>query len=105
MSMLAISPAATAAIASVLSAPEVPEGSGVRLERRAVPGGDVAIEVTVASQPGPQDEVVAIGTGNDVFIDPDAVELLDDKTLDAEFEVGRVVFEIRPQPLNGDRGA
>lgn len=103
--MLAISPAATAAISSVLSAPDVPEGSGLRLWCSDVDEDRVAIQLGVASRPEPEDEILETGAGMDVFVEGETLELLDDKTLDAEFDVDRVVFAIRPQPLNGNRPA
>jgi iron-sulfur cluster assembly protein len=103
--MLTISPAASAAITTVLSAPEVPDGAGVRLAPGRPRAEGIAIEFAVVEHPEPDDEVLDTGTGADVFLDHDVVDLLDDQVLDAEFQSDAVSFAIRPQSLNGHHQA
>jgi hypothetical protein len=45
--MLAVTPAATEALVSLLRSPEVPEGAGVRLAHGLVPGGEPSIGLTI----------------------------------------------------------
>jgi iron-sulfur cluster assembly protein len=99
--MLVISPAASAAIASVLAQADVPEGSGLRLEMGRISREGTGIEISVAEAPEPDDQVVETGTGADVFVEARTAEALDDQVLDAEFETEGVVFELHPQSLNG----
>lgn len=101
--MLMISPAASAAIETVLAAPEVPEGAGLRLATAGHTERGVAIALHIAERPAPDDEVVESAGGTGVFLDPQAAGLLGDQILDAEFEGDRVAFSIHPYPVNGNR--
>ena len=81
--MLAISPAASAAISTALDAAAVPEGAGLRL---------------AAGQPTER------GIAIELAFEPTAAELLDDQVLDAEIGPnGGINFTLQPQgpSMNG----
>jgi Fe-S cluster assembly iron-binding protein IscA len=99
--MLTVAVAAGAALASLLESPEVPDGAVPRLVQGRAPDGESAIGLTIVSDPDPADEVVAAGRGVEVFIEPVAVDALDDQQLDVELDDERVSFSLRSQPLNG----
>lgn len=95
--MLTITDNAADAIRGIVAAPEVPEGAGLRIATR--PGGDQGtLEVSVAETPAATDQVVD-ESGARVFVDEEAVPLLDDKLLDASIEGTRVGFTISDQVL------
>ena len=95
--MLAISQSAAEAIRGLGDAPQVPEGAGLRIVARTGEGeGDVALELSLTATPAEEDEVVE-EEGAQVFLDPAAADLLDDKRLEAQVEEGRVTFGISDQ--------
>lgn len=93
--MLAITDTAAEAIRGITSNPELPEGAGLRIatQQGEQPG---ALEVSVAETPADTDQVVDEG-GARVFVDADAVEMLDDKLLDAQIDGSRVGFLLSEQ--------
>jgi Fe-S cluster assembly iron-binding protein IscA len=95
--MLTITPNASTAIRTLLTAPSVPEGSGVRLMQGPTQGGGVGLGLAVVEQPGPADQVIEAEGGADLFLEPETAELLDDKELDANVEGNQVTFSLRPQ--------
>jgi Fe-S cluster assembly iron-binding protein IscA len=99
--MLTVTVAASAALASLLESPEIPAGAVPRLVQGRAPDGEPAIGLTIVSDPDPADEVVAAGRGVEVFIEPAAVDALDDQQLDVERDHERVSFSLRSQPPNG----
>ena len=56
--MLAISPAASAAINEALDGAEVPEGAGLRLAASSQTEQGVAIEITFVAAADPRDQVI-----------------------------------------------
>jgi iron-sulfur cluster assembly protein len=94
--VLAITDTAAEAIRGIVSAPELPEGAGLRIATHAGGGPAGALEVTVAETPADTDQVVD-ESGARVFVEADAVELLDDKLLDAQIEGSRVGFMLSEQ--------
>jgi Fe-S cluster assembly iron-binding protein IscA len=106
--MLTVTVAAGAALASLLKSPEIPDGGVPRLVQGRAPDGEPAIGLTIVSDPDPADEVVAVATGVEIFIEPSAADALDDQQLDVELDHERVLFSLRSQPRNGgnagDRG-
>jgi iron-sulfur cluster assembly protein len=95
--MLAISQSAAEAIRGLGGGPEVPDGAGLRIVTRTGGGeGDVALELSLTATPAEEDEVVE-EEGAQVFLDPAAADLLDDKRLVAQVEEGRVTFGISDQ--------
>jgi len=95
--MLTVTPQAAEAIAAVLSGPSVPEGAGLRLMPGPTEDGGVGIGLAVVEQPGAEDQVIETGSGADLFVEPNAAELLDDKELDADVDGAQVTFSVRPQ--------
>jgi iron-sulfur cluster assembly protein len=96
--MLAISPAATAAISTALGVAEVPDGAGLRLATGPTTDQGVAIEIEFVSAAVPGDQVIETGAAADVFVEPATAELLDDQMLDAgQGPDGTISFALRPQ--------
>jgi iron-sulfur cluster assembly protein len=93
--MLTLTDSAADAIRGIVAAPEIPEGAGLRIATRS--GSDQAtLEVSVAETPAATDQVLD-ESGARVFVDEEAVPLLDDKLLDASVEGTRVGFTISDQ--------
>lgn len=89
--MLAIGESAAEAIRGLVAAPEVPDGAGLRIT--APPRAGTSFELSVAGTPAEDDEVVE-EQGAQVFLEPSAAALLDDKRLEAQVEAGQVTFAI-----------
>jgi Fe-S cluster assembly iron-binding protein IscA len=96
--MLAVTPAATEALVSLLRSPEVPEGAGARLAHGLAAGGEPSIGLTIVSRPDATDDVIDAGGGVDVFVDRAAADALDDQQLDVEMDAERLAFTLRRQP-------
>jgi iron-sulfur cluster assembly protein len=92
--VLAISENAAEAIRGLVAAPEVPDSAGLRIT--APPTGETSFELSVAATPAEDDQVVE-EQGAQVFLEPSAAALLEDKRLDAQVEAGRVTFAIAQQ--------
>lgn len=96
--MLAITDHAADAIRGIVTAPGVPDGAGLRIatqEGNSQPG---ALEVTLAELPAASDQVVD-EDGARVFVEEQAIPLLDDKLLDAQIDGTRVGFTLTEQEL------
>lgn len=98
--MLAITDTAAEAIRGIVAAPELPDGAGLRIATiTPAEGQAAALEVSVAETPAEDDQVVS-ESGARVFVEAEAVPLLDDKLLDAQIEGTRVGFMLsEQQPL------
>jgi len=94
--VLTITDTAAEAIRGIVAAPELPEGAGLRIATAADSGEAATLEVSVAETPAETDQVVA-EAGARVFVEADAVPLLDDKLLDAQIEGTRVGFVLSEQ--------
>lgn len=94
--MLAITDTAAEAIRGIVAAPELPDGAGLRIATQPGPAEVATLEVTVAETPAETDQVVS-ESGARVFVEADAVPLLDDKLLDAQIEGTRVGFMLSEQ--------
>jgi len=94
--MLALTESAADAIREIVTAPEVPEGAGLRIATQ--PGSEQAevLEVMIAAMPAENDQVMD-DDGARVFVEAAAAELLDDKLLDARVEGTRVGFTLSDQ--------
>ncbi|HYV14968.1 MAG TPA: HesB/YadR/YfhF-family protein [Conexibacter sp.] len=96
--MLAITDSAADAIRGIVAAPGLPEGAGLRITLQGDSSADAtALEVTVAELPDASDQVLD-EEGARVFVEEQAVEMLDDKLLDAQVEGTRVGFTLMDQP-------
>jgi Fe-S cluster assembly iron-binding protein IscA len=86
-------------IRSVSDEPEVPPDTGLRIA--AGPEGSGSLSLSVAAGPQAGDKVVE-SNGARVYLEPEAADLLSDKTLDAEVdEHGDVAFLIGDLPPDG----
>jgi iron-sulfur cluster assembly protein len=94
--VLAITESAADAIRGIVSGPDIPDGAGLRIATQ--PGAATAgtLEVSVAEVPADTDQVVD-ESGARVFVEESAIELLDDKLLDAHVDGTRVGFTISDQ--------
>jgi iron-sulfur cluster assembly protein len=105
MLMLAITPAATAAIDRALEGATLPEGAGLRLVAGSPTERGVAIEIGFVTAADPDDQVIDTGAPADVFVEPAAAELLDDQLLDASIaDDGGINFTLRAQTDATDSG-
>jgi iron-sulfur cluster assembly protein len=88
--MLTLTNNAVMAIRGIASQQQAPEG-GLRIATDPVAG---SLALSVASEPVEGDRVVA-AEGARLFLDSDAAQFLDDKTLDGQ---GAVRFAVAEQP-------
>jgi len=96
--MLSVTQDAAIVIRGIVHAAELPEESGLRITVEEETEGKVGLGLDVVPEPEADDQVV--GTlGANVFLDPSAAELLDDKVLDAQLVDDTITFAI------GDAGA
>lgn len=97
--MLAVSPAASAAISSAFEGAEVPVGAGLRLAAGPQTERGIAIEIGFVTAAEPQDQVVETGAPADLFVEPRTAALLNDQMLDADIGPdGAINFSLSPQP-------
>jgi iron-sulfur cluster assembly protein len=96
--VLAITDTAAEAIRGIVAAPELPDSAGLRIATQPGSAPPGMLEVTVANVPADTDQVVD-EDGARVFVEADAIELLDDKLLDAHIEGTRVGFTLSEQDL------
>jgi iron-sulfur cluster assembly protein len=103
--MLAISPAASAAISKALEGASVPDGAGLRLAAGPNTEHGIAIEVAFVTAADPADQVIETEASADVFVEPATAELLDDQVLDAATTAdGAINFTLHPKS-GGANGA
>jgi Fe-S cluster assembly iron-binding protein IscA len=102
-SMLAVTPAAAAAVTAILQNPELPDGAGLRLESGIDAAGENGVGIAIVTEPERDDEHVSAAPDN-VFVAHELVDVVDDHVLDAEIDGQNVAFTIRPQSLNGQLG-
>jgi iron-sulfur cluster assembly protein len=99
--VLTISPAASEAIRDLVAASELPDNAGIRITNR--PGVPGTFELLLAPEAGEADEVVE-ERGATVFLDDEAAELLNDKTLDAQIHGEQVAFTLVGRSGDEDGG-
>jgi iron-sulfur cluster assembly protein len=99
--VLFVTPAAADAVTSVLEAPDVPDGAGLRLQEGTTSTGEAAVGIAVVTEPQPEDAAVATGGKGDLFLAPEVVDVLADQILDVNTEDENPGFLIRPQGTNG----
>ena len=99
--MLTMTVEAAEAVERILAQPEVPEGAVLRFEAQEDHGNGSGpkreLHVELVARPEPAD---VIAEGVPISVEPQTVELLDDKVLDAEFDGDQVEFKLysRPDP-------
>jgi iron-sulfur cluster assembly protein len=94
--MLTMTNNAVSAIRTLTDQQDVPAGSGLRIATDQAAGS-----LTLTMAPGPErGDQVLDEAGARLFVDKDAVPILDDKALDAAVdEQGAVRFSLAQQPL------
>jgi len=94
--LLALTDSAVQAVKDIVSSSEqVPETGGLRMVAERA-GMEANFQLSVASLPAEDDEVIE-EQGARVFLEPEAASLLDDMVLDASVEQNRVAFTIADQ--------
>lgn len=103
--MLVLTENAVEAIAALkASSEEIPDDAGLRIAAPGAGGSESqALELALVPAPESQDVVVE-AEGQQIFLEPVAATLLDDKVLDAEMSGGSVRFAVGTQP-GGDGAA
>jgi iron-sulfur cluster assembly protein len=84
--VLTLTDHAQAAVRTLTQDPQAPESAGLRI----TPGNE-GLELMVVAEPAPGDALIDDG-GARVFVEPQAAQLLDEQTLDAQVEDGKVNF-------------
>lgn len=95
--VLAITPTAAEAIKGVVDSSGLPGSAGLRIARPS--GTDergAGFELSVAESPEGQDHVIE-EHGAQVFLQPEAADVLDDRLLDADMRDDKVRFLLEPQ--------
>lgn len=91
--MLTVTTEAATEIRNLIDQPEVPEGAGARIATDATAG---ALTLGLAAIPAEDDQVLD-SAGARLFLEPQAAQLLDDKTLDVGPTAdGQVQFAVLP---------
>ncbi len=91
--MLALTDSAVEAVKGIVSSSDAAaETGGLRMIGEQV-GPQMNLQLTVASVPAEDDEVID-DRGARVFLEPEVASLLDDKVLDATVQQGQVAFTI-----------
>ena len=94
--MLTITDTAAEAIRGIVAAPELPDGAGLRIATQ--PDAGVRPRSRCPSpRARPTTDQVVDEAGARVFVEAEAVPLLDDKLLDAQIEGTRVGFMLSEQ--------
>lgn len=95
--MLTITRSAAEAIEAIVSStPELPDDSGLRIAPALADDGQPALGLSFTDSPEQGDQVVD-GEGVQVYLDPEAALILDDKVLDARVADGQVGFTLSEQ--------
>jgi iron-sulfur cluster assembly protein len=84
--LLTLTEHAQTAVRTLTQDPEAPESAGLRITP-----GDEGLELMLVGGPVPGDALIDDG-GARVFVAPQAAQLLDEQTLDAQVEDGKVNF-------------
>ena len=80
--MLTLTEHAQTAVRTLTQDPQAPESAGLRI----TPGND-GLELMIVAEPVPGDALIDDG-GARVFVEPQAAQLLDEQTLDAQLDEG-----------------
>ncbi len=97
--MLTMTEEAARALERIIAQPEVPDGAVLRFAAQEDHGNGSGprreLHVELVSQPEPRD---VIAEGVPISVEPQTVEMLDDKVLDAEFDGEQVEFKLYSRP-------
>jgi iron-sulfur cluster assembly protein len=87
--MLVLTESAAEIVKALTATPQAPEGSGLRIAssipRQGEPGTPGALQVSAATGPKENDQVVE-AAGAHVYLEPQAAAYLADKVLDAQLD-------------------
>ena len=99
--MLVLTENAVEAIGALKASSEsIPDAAGLRIAAHEGAEAETALELAIV--PSPDDgDVVVEASGQQVFLEPLAATLLDDKILDAQVSEGRVRFAVGVQGGSG----
>ena len=89
--MLNLTEHAQTAVRTLTQDPQAPASAGLRI----MPGNE-GLELKLVAEPVPGDALIDDG-GVRVFVEPQAAQLLDEQTLDAQVEGGEVNFFLASQ--------
>ena len=93
--MLTMTEEAAQALERIISQPEVPDGAVLRFEAQEDRGNGSGprreLHVELVARPEPSD---VIAEGVPISVEPETVEMLDDKILDADFDGMQVEFKL-----------
>jgi len=93
--MLTLTDSAATAIRTLITQPDLPEETGLRIMKEG--DGAPSFQLALTEGPAAGDQVVE-SAGARVFVDPEAAAALDDKALDAQVnEQGDLAFRISEQ--------
>jgi iron-sulfur cluster assembly protein len=84
--LLTLTDHAQTAVRTLTQDPQAPESAGLRITP-----GEEGLELMLVAEPVPGDALIDDG-GARVFVEPQAAQLLDELTLDAQVEDGTVNF-------------
>ena len=99
--MLAVTPAASAAITKALRGVALPDGAGLRFFAGERSDRATAIEIRFVTDAAPGDHVLDVGTPATLFVEPTAARLLRDHVLDAHIDQdGCLAFTLQPRAAN-----
>jgi Fe-S cluster assembly iron-binding protein IscA len=90
--MLTLTTEAAEAVDTLLNDPQIPDDAGLRLSANSEQ--DIAVALTEGPADG--DQVIEDG-GARVFVAPELAPMLDEATLLAEEQDGRIAFGLAPQ--------
>jgi Fe-S cluster assembly iron-binding protein IscA len=96
--MLALTEGAAEVIKQLTAAPAA---EGVRISAASSNGPHAALQIELATGPQEEDAVLEAG-GAQLFLEPHALALLDDKVLDAGVEGDEVQFAVLEQPADDE---
>jgi Fe-S cluster assembly iron-binding protein IscA len=91
--MLTLTPEAVQAVDSILHSDAVPEAAGLRI---AATQDASQLSVQIAEGPAPGDQIIE-ERGARVFVDEQVAPIVDDATLHADNQDGRIAFGLAAQ--------
>jgi Fe-S cluster assembly iron-binding protein IscA len=83
--MLVLTEAAAEVVKSLTAISQAPDGAGLRIASQASDGNPGALEVSAASGPSENDQIIE-SSGAHVYLEPQAAAYLEDKVLDAQVD-------------------
>jgi iron-sulfur cluster assembly protein len=102
--MLTLTPSAEEAVRRIVaSAPVDDETGGLRISPGDPTPEGVPMQITIVDVPSQGDQDAGAPDAH-VYVDPAAVEVLEDKLLDAQLEDDRVGFALLDAPSDGMNG-